>query len=227
MTPSSPQPKSARIFWLVSFGVVLYLFLDVLAQSLPPHYNPINTAESDLAVGPYGYIMTINFVNRGLLSLAFLYAFTVNLRLAGEDFPTYRRSVYLLGVWGVGALLLAAFPTDVPATPISWHGAIHLAVAFLAFLGGTLGALDLSLRFRSVPSRRGIATFALAIAAIGLISLVLLFGLPFITPQLASRIGGVTERLLIGSVLVWILMLSLYLGRTQTRGTVPHDPGKL
>ncbi|MDA4114765.1 MAG: DUF998 domain-containing protein [Thaumarchaeota archaeon] len=217
--PSRPHVAHAspggakRLLVVVNAGVVLYLLLDIIAQILPPHYNPISTAESDLAVGPYGYIMTLNFVNRGLLSLAFLYGLVRSLRLRGIGTGKYSSGVYLLGVWAVGALLLAVFPTDVPAAPVSWHGAVHLVVALLAFLGGALGVLRLSLRFGDDPALRAARRVALPLAGIAILFLVLLFGLPFVIPQLAARIGGLTERVLIGSVLVWILMVSVYLER--------------
>lgn len=191
---------------------MLYLVLDVVAQLLPPHYNPISTAESDLAVGPYGYVMTLNFVNRGVLSLLFLYAFSQALRARRIAAGTYRRGVLLLSVWGVGALLLAIFPTDVPATPVSWHGLIHLVVAFLAFVCGAFGVLDLSLRFGDEPALSGARRFALPLAVIAVLFLVLLFGLPFVTPHLASRIGGLTERVLIAAVLLWVFGVSAFMG---------------
>ena len=122
--------------------------------------------------------MALNFVNRGLLSLAFLYTFGRTLSFLGVDSAKYR-GVFLLGVWGVGALLLALFPTDVPATPVSWHGLIHLVVAFLAFVGGALGVLGLSLQFGHDPALRDLKKFALPVAAIAVLFLVLLFGLPF------------------------------------------------
>jgi hypothetical protein len=213
--PTAPASSEGakRLFWMAKAGVVLYVLLDIIAQILPPHYNPISTAESDLAVGPYGYIMTLNFVNRGLLSLAFLYGFVRTLRLRGIDAGKYRSGVSLLGVWAIGALLLAIFPTDVPATPVSWHGAIHLVVALLAFLGGALGVLRLSLRFGDDPALRAAKRFALPLAGIAVLFLVLLFGLPFALPHLATLIGGLTERVLIGSILVWILTVSVYLER--------------
>jgi len=214
---STPAARAGarRLFRVAEAGVVLYLILDIIAQALPPHYSPISTAESDLAVGPYGYIMAVNFVNRGLLSIAFLYAFVRALRLRGIDAQRYRTGVLLLGVWGVGALLLAVFPTDVPATPVSWHGAIHLVVAFLAFVGGAVGVLSLSRRFADDPALRSARRFALPLAAIAILFLVLLFGLPFVIPHLAARFGGLTERVLIGSILVWILAVSVHLERTS------------
>jgi hypothetical protein len=202
-------------FWLVDSGIFLYLVLDIIAQSLPPHYSPISQAESFLAVGPYGYIMTVNFLNRGLLSLAFIYAFVRTLHVGGIDCSKYRVGLYLLGLWGVGALLLAAFPTDAPGAPATLHSVIHLVVASLAFLGGTVGVFLLSRRLKENPALRGIAGVAMAIAVIAVVSFVLLYGLPFIVPHFAARIGGVTERLLIASVLVWMLVLSVRLGKKE------------
>jgi hypothetical protein len=215
-TRASPG-GAKRLLLVADAGVILYLLLDIIAQVLPPHYNPISTAESDLAVGPYGYIMTLNFVNRGLLSLAFLYGFVHTLRLRGIGTGRYRSGVSLLGVWAVGALLLAVFPTDVPATPVSWHGAIHIVVALLAFLGGALGVLRLSLRFGDDPALRAAKRFALPLAGVAILFLVLFFGLPFLIPHIAARIGGLTERVLIGSVLLWILTVSIYLEKTAPR----------
>ena len=79
------------LYWIVIAGVLLYVILDAIAHILPPHYSPIRDAESDLAVGPYGYIMTINFVNRGLLSLLFVYAFVKTLDLTGAKGASFCR----------------------------------------------------------------------------------------------------------------------------------------
>lgn len=198
------QANRARLLFAVAIvGIVLYTLLDGLVQSLPPHYSAFSQAESDLAVGPYGYIMTINFINRGILSLCFLFA----LALTGNSYdttgPRFRRGGYLFAVWSVGALLLAAFPTDVPPTPMSWHGAIHLAVAIAAFLGGAFGALYLSLGMagnRALEKAKRLAvplaglTVALCIAEM---VVALLHGL-------SAHYGGVTERVFLGSVLLWV-----------------------
>ena len=36
--------------------IVLSVLLEVIVQLLPPHYNPLSQSESDLAVGPYGFL---------------------------------------------------------------------------------------------------------------------------------------------------------------------------
>jgi len=193
-----------RLFWSVIAGIVLYVLLDIIAQSLPPHYSPISDPESDLAVGPYGWIMAVNFVVRGTLSLAFLYALTKTVK-AGRSFMI---GTYLLGIWGVGAIVLAAFPADVPATPMSLHGTIHFVDAAIAFVGGAFGELTLSLQFGRVEALRGARVWALAIAVFSVLAFIL-----FVST--AGPLWGLVERVFIGSVLLWLAAVSAHLARTR------------
>ena len=203
-----------RMFWIVIAGIVLYVILDALAQSLPPHYSVIKDAESDLAVGPYGYVMAVNFLNRATFSLVFLYALSRAAKAGGGLMPPgvrrrFKAGLYLFGVWGVGALLLAFFPTDVPATPISWHGAVHLVVAAAAFLGGAGGAVLLSSRFGNNPVLQFAKRSSFPIAILSVMLLLVGFG------TISGPIGGLTERLFLGSVLLWEGVVSLKLARTK------------
>jgi hypothetical membrane protein len=211
------KSSSAKLFWIVILGIILYVVLDVIAQLLPPHYSPISQAESDLAAGKFGLIMTINFINRGLLSLLFIFAFLQTMDYAGVARSQFRAGTYLLGAWAVGALLLAIFPTDVPATPVSWHGAIHLVVAIIAFLGGAFGALALSQKLGQNREFEGLKRIALPLAVIVVLLWAVEFALPFIFPHLNARVGGLTERLFLGSVLLWIGTVSAYLAKAFER----------
>jgi hypothetical protein len=198
--------NTARTWFLIVIAeIVLYVVLDAIAQSLPPHYSPISVAESDLAVGPYGYIMTINFLNRGVLSLLFLFALQRTMGFGSTGAVKLSRgSTMVFGVWAVGAILLAFFPTDVPATPVSWHGTVHLVVALLAFFGGAIGAVLLSLQMKKSEALRGASSAALALAVISVLALLMMFVLT------RSDIGGLTERIFLGSVLLWIGFVSSY-----------------
>jgi hypothetical membrane protein len=193
-----------KLYWIVILGIVLYVVLDVIAQILPPHYNPISQAESDLAVGKFGLIMTANFLNRGVLSFLFIFAFLKTLDLMQISRSQFRVGTYLFGLWAIGAVLLAIFPTDVPATPVSWHGAIHLVVAIIAFIAGAFGTLAISLKLRQKREFEDLTRFALPLSLIVILFWVVEFGLPFVFPHLNARIGGLTERLFLGSVLLWI-----------------------
>ncbi|MGI0071179.1 MAG: DUF998 domain-containing protein [Thermoplasmata archaeon] len=222
LSPAAPPAAPPRwMFQLVAALVVLYVVLDLIAQLLPPHYNAISQAESDLAVGPYGYVMTINFVNRGVLSLLFVYAFVGTVAAEGVGGARYRTGVALVAVWGVGALLLAAFPTDVPATPISGHGAIHLVVALIAFVAGAVGITVLARHFAESKTLRPWGGWALPLAALSLLLCVGTVGLEFVAPHLSGRIGGLTERLFLGVVLLWIFLVSVALSRAPRAAANP------
>jgi Protein of unknown function (DUF998) len=216
--------KANRRYEVALVGVVLYVVLDVVAQLLPPHYSPISQAESDLAVGPYGYIMTINFLNRGILSLEFLFALLGTIRLTGADVSRYKRGTLLFGAWSVGALLLAVFPTDVPATPVSWHGAIHLVVAVIAFLGGAFGALVLSLNLSGDATLVGARRFALPLAILAVVFCLIDLLAGFVAHRLAADYGGLFERMFLLTVLIWIASISLYMLRRQREPAVPTAP---
>jgi hypothetical protein len=205
------KSDATKLFWIVILEIVLYAVLDVVAQVLPPHYSPISQAESDLAVGKFGFIMTLNFLDRGVLSLLFIYAFLRTLDYAGLARSQFRTGTYLLCAWAVGAVLLAIFPTDVPATPISWHGAIHLVVAIIAFIGGAFGTLAISQKLPQNGEFQDLKRIALPLSIIVMVLWAVEFGLPFLFPHLNSRIGGLTERLFLGSVLLWVGVVSAYL----------------
>jgi hypothetical membrane protein len=207
----------SRLYWIVIAGVILYVVLDVAAQLLPPHYSPIRDAESDLAVGPYGYVMTINFLNRGLLSLAFVFAFLRTVKLAGGNRGSFKSGYLLLGTWAIGAILLAFFPTDVPATPVSWHGGIHLVVAIVAFIGGAFGTLAISQHLGESTFLAGAGRLARPLSYLSVFFWGVEFLTPFVLPHFVARFGGLLERLFLGSVLLWMLVVSMYVVRSSWR----------
>ena len=193
------EQPGATLALLTIVGLVLYVILDVIAQLLPPHYNAISQAESDLAVGPYGFVMTINFVLRGLLSLALVWA----LSRAASKSGLSRTGLVLLAIWGIGALVLALFPTDLAGAKPTLHGIIHLFVALLAFICGAIGELLLALRFAKAEPWRSLRAPALVIAILAIILFVILLMSAF------PHAYGLVERIFIGLVLLWMLVVAL------------------
>ncbi|HTP54096.1 MAG TPA: DUF998 domain-containing protein [Thermoplasmata archaeon] len=205
-SPAAPRAapgeaaRSVRAAFTATIALIaLYVVLDVIAQLLPPHYSPIRQPESDLAVGPYGYVMTANFVVRGVLSLFFLVGLAKGTRLGERS----RTGVALLGVWAVGAFVLAAFPTDVPPTPISGHEWVHIVTALIVFACVAIGEILLSRQFDADPHVAPIRTPAIALSV-----LALLFAVGFFLGP--SRIGGLLERLFLGLALGWMLFVAAY-----------------
>lgn len=198
--------KQAATFGLITIvGIALYVILDVIAQILSP-YNPLRQAESDLAVGfSFSWLMTINFVIRGLLSFALIAGLVKGMTVAGRS----RAGLILLGVWAVGALLLAVFPTDLAGERVTRHGAIHLLVAVIAFLCVAVGEIILSWQFAADARWRSLARPARILAVLTLIACLLTLGDAAI-PGL-KHIPGFTERLFLGLALLWMLVVAFRL----------------
>src|SRR5579863_11876 len=198
------KQQGATLALVTIIGIVVYVVIDVIAQLLPPHYNAISQAESGLAVGPYGFLMTINFVIRGLLSLALLIALTRATTKEGRS----QFGLVLLGVWAIGAFLLALFPTDLAGQKPTLHGLIHLLVAFIAFVCVAIGELLLSLRFAADERWQAVRNLTVTIAFATLIALFLLF---FGTIAGLNGIGGLLERVFLGLALLWLLVVAVHL----------------
>ncbi len=192
-------------------GIAIYIVLDIVAQLLPPHYSPIRQAESDLGVGPYGWVMDINFVVRGVLSLAFVYGL---YRAWPRTLGAPRVSLALIGAWGVGAFVLAVSPADVSG-PATLHGTVHDVTAFLAFLLVTLGILGVSRAMPDVVPWRSIRPYAQAIGVLTAIALVVLFVGTGI-PTVERHLFGLLERIFLGLALLWMLAVAIGLLRSES-----------
>ena len=77
---------------------------------------------SGLALGPYGWIMTLTFLLCGLLIILF----ASGLRLSLPSIRLASISIWLLVLAGVGMIGLIS-PTDrtLPTSPRTWHGILH------------------------------------------------------------------------------------------------------
>ena len=202
---NSKLSRVRHLFVIVDALIILYVALDAIAQVLPPHYSPLSQAESLLAVGPYGYVMTVNFLIRGVFSLLFVYAFVQILTMLGQNWRIYKWGLYAVGIWGVGALLLAGFPATGRTL------VIHTIIGAIVFIAAPLGELSISLKLGQVEALAGVKKIALVIAVLGVLFMAFFWGvLPFLH-HLKSSYGGFFERLLIGSVILWMAIMATYI----------------
>ena len=201
-----------RMSALAMLGVCLYVFIDVALQFLPPHYSPISDAESNLAVGPFGWIMNLNFLGRAVFCVAAVMAIALAARLLVP-----RRRDLLLGaglglflVGGASSAVLAFFPTDVSASHESTLqtsttvGAIHLAVASFGFVAALIAILLLTawLRIRQVMPR--VQPWAIVFAAFTLTGLLAVVA----ASAWAPGVVGLAERVALVGILGWTWCVS-------------------
>ena len=130
---------------------------------------------SSLARGPYAWAQIATFAITGLL----VGVLAASLREGLTDRRGSKLAVALMGLLGA-ALILAAFPVDVPmltgGQPATWNGWIH-GIAFLLIIAtGVLAPLAMALAVRHQASWRPITLGSVAAAVLFVIFLLLPWG---------------------------------------------------
>ena len=205
------------LFGTVIVGIVLAVLLEVIVQLLPPHYSPLSQSQSDLAVGPYGFLMALGFAIEGLLLLVFITGF---VRAVPKEAQS-RSGLILLGVAAFCKLIIAFAQTDLTARPHTIHGAIHALAAVVSYFCGALGLLLLSLALRRDAQMRPSPRFLIGWASVTLIWTVIVIG----TLAVASQIGvwGLFERMATALYLLWVLIVTLGLWRAPFLEGTPEQ----
>ena len=206
-TVSRAIPTSFLRWPLIGLGV--YVVLDVILQLLPPHYSPLRQAESDLAVGPYGIIMNVNFLLRGALTFTVLAVWRQRVAPSAWE----RAGEILFAIWAATSALLAFFNTDilddprlVPHPVPTWHGDLHIALALMGFIAAPLGAIALSVAWARVRQQSTALTVIAVLALLALLALV---------PFGHKDLGGLGERIFLFVVLLWTGVAARLLMRSR------------
>lgn len=211
MELSESTSQRIRLFsLLVMIGCIVYVILDIIVQTLPPHYSPIRQAESDLAVGPYGFIMNLNFAIRGVLSFLLVLAL---VKVLPRSLAT-KVGLIFLSIWSADSFLLAFFNTDILDDPKvlpvhTWHGDIHLLLALIAFDAVAVGELILSLSLSRADTLRPLKVVAVILSILAILSLLALAKL--------HAWGGLMERIFLFFTLSWIFVLAVQMRHHATR----------
>lgn len=213
MMAQNPDNARRRFAAAAMAGVAVYVLVDVVLQFLPPHYSVVSDAESNLAVGPFGWIMNLNFLGRAVTTLCAIVA----INRTGQVSGLRRTGVLLMAAGGLCSAVLAFFPTDVDAGSglhaATTAGTVHLYVAGGGFLAALAGILVLTRWMRAAPelAKAYPAAFILAaITAVGLASLGLAAGL-------GSDLLGLAERVCLAGVLGWVLVVCRAIRRLSPR----------
>jgi hypothetical membrane protein len=96
-TPADKRTRRARAVLAAAIaGIAVFVALNIVVQLLPPRYSLVSQAVSDLAAGPYGWLMDIAFALGG----ASILAFVAGAFMATSPRTRPRAGFLLLGVWG-------------------------------------------------------------------------------------------------------------------------------
>lgn len=217
LMPESNQ--TVRRFALAGiFGPIVWWSLIVINGAITPGYSHVSDFISALgAVGaPYAFIQQINFVIFGgsVLALA------VGLHSWFGDGRRPPVATALVGVFGLGVILAAVFPQN-PAAPDSFTDTMHTGVSIVAFLAGVSGVSLVTRRLR-IDDRW--PTYRYEPAGTAIIVLVT-FVVSVATVIIESSVLGITQRLFIGVMSLWVLLQSLRLYRVAGESE-RFDPGE-
>jgi hypothetical membrane protein len=187
-------------------GVVVYAIIDTALVFLRPQFSILHNAESDYGSrGAWAWLMDVNFLLRCALSLAVIGAVSVSaVKRRG-----LQAALALLTVWAVASGLLAFFPDDPAGTPLHASGAVHLALAFVAFLAVLVGTIVGTIALQALPRWRRVAV-PMAVLAWGAIVPFLLLGHAGFG---AHTLGGLYEKIFLAMELLWLAVVAVSIAR--------------
>jgi hypothetical membrane protein len=182
---------------------VAFLAIATLAGWLQPGYDLRSSTISESALGPFGWLQTLNFYAFGVSIVVFAVSLARGLRSPS------RVAVGLLVVAGLAMAANGLFPTDRPGAEPTSVGEAHNLLALVA-LGLTIASQGFSAwAMRREPGWGGFAvlTALTATAAFGLLAVYIGFssdpGDPF------YAVGGLVERALVVVLFGWMSAISL------------------
>jgi hypothetical membrane protein len=150
---------------------------------------------SSTAMGPYGWIQTLNFVQLGLSIIAI----GIGLRRAAA----IRVGAALMLLAGLGMLLLMFTTDGTTDQPTTWHGAIHALAFLLTLFAALLAAVALAVQLRNNAQWRGVARASIAVPVL----IVATFFLGGAVQQAGGLIGIISFLVVLG----WYELLGLRL----------------
>jgi hypothetical protein len=188
---------------LATLAIVGQVILFASAWLLPAvsEYSLLGDTMSELVLGRYGFIQTIAFLVAGVGTLGLAYA----IRQLTKGTWGSLVGPLLVGLYGLGAILVAIFPTDqvVTATEVwaqSTTGIIHTLAALISFLGMIIGMFFLTRTFALLPAWRPLARLLVFVQA-GALALFIVQG--------EGPLVGLLQRLLVAVISVWIILVAL------------------
>jgi hypothetical protein len=123
-----------------------------------------------------------------------------------------RTGLVFLGLFATGVLIAMIFPIDPGGVPVTLPGTIHQSTGPLAFLCLSIGVALVSWRFRRDEKWRSVHQAA------GVLALVIAAGFvaTFYNFIMGAGFGGLTQRIVLATLVVWIILVASRLRRAGT-----------
>lgn len=152
---------------------------------------------SEYAVGNFSWLMTIAFY-------ALVFSTALLLRGLLLTITSSKTSKITLGIFCVGMLLVAIFPTDIPVEQPTASGLIHGFAALIALASLGISMLSWSFVFKKNYRFKKLAKPSLFFGVVSLLLLII-----FIASPILFR--GLTQRFLLAWDTSWLIWASSHL----------------
>ena len=176
----------------------------VRAHFLPTGYDPLRDAVSDYGVGAY------HRYYRAMVLLLGVGATLLTIALA-RDTEAENLGLAFLGAYAAARFGIAFFMTDLPGTPATPAGRVHVVLAAVAFTAIAFGAVDVTNAIDGSPGWSGGVAGALRFESQAVVVTAVLTLAGFLVPVARERVFGLVERLLYVASLAWLLTVSIHL----------------
>lgn len=176
------------------FCILIFVVLVIALHVLRPQMNPLSHTISEYALGPFGFLMTIAFIARGLAELFLVTGLILGTMRSSQSWT----GLALLALATVCSFLVAIFPGNLHNIRILL---IHSVSALLGFSSLAIAALVWSHRFRKEPRWHSSALTSLILGLLMLLSLVS----SVVSP---SGLQGLTERVLEVFIIFWLCFMA-------------------
>jgi hypothetical protein len=219
------QPLDRIFHWIAGGGPLLFFAVATAEGFLRGGYDPIAQPISALALGPRGWVQTLNFA---LLMASFLsFAMVLRTQLRPGVASIAGPAVFVLMAFGLA--LAGAFTMDAPGAAPTPIGKLHLAGGFLVFPWLPVALLILARRFRHDAGWRRYFGYTLATGLFSLatITFFLLFVGPPGFPRPLPGLAGLIQRLQLLPFFVWMAFVTHHAyQRTKARPTPAHEDSR-
>ncbi len=200
-----------RFYYFGIASTAIYIFAVILGGLLWPGYSHISHAISALIMttSPNQIFMQPLFWAYNLL----LIAFSIGYYRWGNRKLLKLSAVFLFLVAFSGIMMLI-FPQDKLGTPLTTHGLIHLIFAGVAALS-TLEAMFLcAIGLWKNKEYKNLSRISLVLGLVVLAS----GPLTAIAPTAFPQFFGLSERITIGSFIIWLFLVSYIISKKE-KGT--------
>jgi len=209
---SRDRLTTARLVGVVASSGLLVLLV-VVVGLWTPHYDQLAYTVSRLGSPgePHAVIARVGFVLYGLLVIAGAGPLA---GYGGRLAPWFAR---LVAVYGAAGLVVGLAPKDLPGTPTTTTGSIHVAATVVG--GAAILAAMVVVAWRAPCHRdRRTARMVAPVTAVSAVVFPLTWG---------TAIYGLVERVLIGSVTIWLTVLAVQLLATpRPTGVITAEHGR-